>query len=479
MKYDDNQVFEYLDGGMSQAEVSAFRQALDTDSELAGRLDEAQAARALWRNAAHVAEPSAEDWVRIDRAVMQTVMGDEHDVVEVWSSGSGAATTLRWMAMAAAIALAAYGGYRALQNADEASTTDLPSEVVAQSTALEVGKAGAIIAAGSQPKQARVSKATLILAPAAACKVVRASKKDTRIDLISGAVTFDVGKRAPGATFKVRAGRVNVTVVGTRFTVTMQNDGTVGVDVAEGVVKVQRNREAASMLKAGDSIRMAPAQVAETAATEDDEASAEEEPGEVAVAEDEPAADEVEVAKADPVRVAKVVRKPRVGHRRAARTKPAVEKPAKDEVEKPAKDEIGPIAAFDPSKAPAPAVDLDDESLEENSATDKSAGGVVVEVGRPGSTELEKQKLADEGGADLEVIVKRIGVDAYANSIQKLIQWRSQYRFSRHRSASTYALGYCEFKRGNRSKANRLFKRLPKNNRWLKKVGDFSDPPKP
>jgi transmembrane sensor len=82
--------------------------------------------------------------------------------------------------------------------------------------------------------------------------------EDTRtIVLVEGEAMFDVAadKARP---FRVQAGDVTVTAVGTSFTVRLRQDTTVEVVVREGVVEVVRNGAEAVRISANDVLRWEP-----------------------------------------------------------------------------------------------------------------------------------------------------------------------------------------------------------------------------
>ena len=102
--------------------------------------------------------------------------------------------------------------------------------------------------------------------------VARQSEREVVIAQEAGEVTYDVA-HAPERAFVVRARHATVTVRGTRFTVAI--DGAfVGVDVEEGRVEVRAGEEA-TLLTAGERIRVGPPEVAPEA-VRDEEAGDEE-----------------------------------------------------------------------------------------------------------------------------------------------------------------------------------------------------------
>jgi transmembrane sensor len=84
----------------------------------------------------------------------------------------------------------------------------------------------------------------------AALRVERDDRERTLLQLDAGSARFAVRPRA-GRAFVVRAGAVEVRVLGTRFDVARRNDGWVDVAVAHGVVQVEATGES-RLLRAGE-----------------------------------------------------------------------------------------------------------------------------------------------------------------------------------------------------------------------------------
>src|SRR6185369_14808847 len=91
----------------------------------------------------------------------------------------------------------------------------------------------------------------LDVSPQSAVVVSGSAEESALIVLDRGEVTCDVAHRRPGAPLFVQAGEVSVEVVGTRFTVTRQEE-VASVRVQEGVVRV-KFRGRSSSVKAGEA----------------------------------------------------------------------------------------------------------------------------------------------------------------------------------------------------------------------------------
>ena len=79
---------------------------------------------------------------------------------------------------------------------------------------------------------------------------------------------------------------------------------------------------------------------------------------------------------------------------------------------------------------------------------------------------------------ELKGIFRGIDSNGYSRSISLLRGWIDQYPEHRQRTAARYAIGYCEFGRGNRTVANRIFSERAMS-RWITSVKAFENPPKP
>lgn len=115
-------------------------------------------------------------------------------------------------------------------------------------------EAGAVLAAGSAPLQAQLREGSTVRAEASskgALEVATASEVRVRLD--EGSMHFDVAKN-PARRFVVKAGRVEVRVVGTAFTVKRSiSNEVVKVTVDRGVVEVWVGDEQRAVLNAGQS----------------------------------------------------------------------------------------------------------------------------------------------------------------------------------------------------------------------------------
>lgn len=115
-------------------------------------------------------------------------------------------------------------------------------------------EAGAVLAAGSAPLQAQLREGSTVRAEAAskgALEVATASEVRVRLD--EGSMHFDVAKN-PARRFVVKAGRVEVRVVGTAFTVKRSvGSEVVDVTVDRGVVEVWVGDVQRAVLNAGQS----------------------------------------------------------------------------------------------------------------------------------------------------------------------------------------------------------------------------------
>ena len=115
-------------------------------------------------------------------------------------------------------------------------------------------EAGAVLAAGSAPLQAQLREGSTVRAEASskgALEVATASEVRVRLD--EGSMHFDVAKN-PARRFVVKAGRVEVRVIGTVFTVKRSvSSEVINVIVERGVVEVWVGDVQRAVLNAGQS----------------------------------------------------------------------------------------------------------------------------------------------------------------------------------------------------------------------------------
>ncbi|MDP3237003.1 MAG: FecR domain-containing protein [Myxococcales bacterium] len=115
-------------------------------------------------------------------------------------------------------------------------------------------EAGAVLAAGSAPLQAQLREGSTVRAEASSKGALEiATASEVRVRLDEGSMHFDVAKN-PARRFVVKAGRVEVRVVGTAFTVKRSiGNEVVNVTVDRGVVEVWVGDEQRAVLNAGQS----------------------------------------------------------------------------------------------------------------------------------------------------------------------------------------------------------------------------------
>jgi hypothetical protein len=107
------------------------------------------------------------------------------------------------------------------------------------------------------------------LSPHADAYAVRLRDGETEWDLESGELRADVKPLTAGQSFRVRAGDVRVTVVGTAFTVARDAKGMVTVAVSHGRVKVERENVPGEVFVAtGQEVRLAATEAAQGHALE-------------------------------------------------------------------------------------------------------------------------------------------------------------------------------------------------------------------
>lgn len=353
-----------------------------------------------------------------------------------------------------------------------------------------------------------------MIAAAAACKVTRNDAELTQIDVISGTVTFDVSPRQPGSLFEVRANEVVVRVIGTRFDVSLEPDGAVSVVVEHGVVRVQRGVDPPTTLRAGDALRLVsseslavsdslspveegedslPTEVAaeggETLSevnkqAPDEPAVLDEQPEETSAAVDPPVGDRTrERARRTASASTRAVRERR--RRAAARRQARLEARAASRSTNVAK----PVASADTLAQPAPAAEsvTSAPSSTNNEVPNAASVSVTREaVEAPEESDSVEVEVAvdavresDPAGEELKQIFRQLDGVSYGRSIQDIRRWLENHPRHRHRADARYAIGYCEYKRGNQERAREIFGSL-EGSRWIRDIGDiFREPVRP
>lgn len=169
-------------------------------------------------------------------------------------------------------------------------------------------EAGAVLAAGSAPLQAQLREGSTVRAEASSKGALEiATASEVRVRLDEGSMHFDVAKN-PARRFVVKAGRVEVRVVGTAFTVKRSiSSEVVNVTVDRGVVEVWVGDEQRAVLNAGQSWN----EGVKTAALPEPEALAEEDAvDERPVAGDAPRRPAAPKKKSRPAKVAAAIDEP-------------------------------------------------------------------------------------------------------------------------------------------------------------------------
>lgn len=144
-----------------------------------------------------------------------------------------------WLAAAAAIAVLGVG--LALSSMDFGEPSERTTTVA--------------LSAGAATTRSRLADGSSVALSPGARALVESAPASTRFDLQRGHVEFDVAHQG-SRRFVVLAGAIEVTVVGTRFSVLHEASGAVEVLVTHGVVSVRSpERSAPIVLKAGDHFR--------------------------------------------------------------------------------------------------------------------------------------------------------------------------------------------------------------------------------
>ena len=483
-QFELDDAFQALSGDVASERSQAMRVSMEICAHCADLAHQAAAARRIWRLAAPP-EPDAPTLARLDRAVASAIRAGTAPAapISVWWPRAMLA------AAAAAAVLVVVVSISAVRSTGANGHLDLRPRAVA----LEAGDA---LDAGEDTAVVRVSNATVTLEAGAVGRLVRRTRAETRIEIQKGTAVFDVDTLTGDAVFRVAAREVLVTVRGTRFTVAVDDDA-VEVTVDHGRVVVSRGAGKERVLGDGERVRLdhrAPPTPPRTSAAPP--ASVLVGPPDVLApsralprgAHDPPARpahgpSSPLVARRDaPVRSAhggaspegrdKAARPPaRVKARRIRRGVPGDVPPA-DGADRRDKD----APAGDPR--PPPRVTPKAPTLPGTGPRGESppppSGPRAVEI-----TDVRAERENDPARRALQAIVARIDVAPPAESIRALQGWLRLHPSHVKAVLARYSVGYCEYRRGNKKAAFRIFSALPKRNPWIRKVGDYERPPRP
>jgi len=443
------QAFAYLDGQLSPESMEHLHAIVETCEQSARIMTEARKARSVWQQAA------AQDlddltWKRIDNAVNNRIAQESIQSAAALPFNQRFHSWIRatvWAVVGAACALFIY------------INVGLPPIPLPENTALPIApivsvkaspQVGDVLTTGTESRHVQIAAAKLTMEPASVVRVATQSPTGTVLELVAGKVDFNVAPRKKGRIFQVRAGDVSVTVKGTQFSVERTTEGTVHVSVTHGLVSVQRNNEPETLLAAGEHLsRSAVAMDAPPTRTVTPVAvdttipnTASEQTGPIATALPTP---ERKTKSQSRVRVkAKKSRIARTASAAVQKTQPLVEK-----------------------KAVQPA------------NIDPTVRVIEINVEEPNVTYVEMESEESNPRQTLKSILRGIGTASYGTTIQQLRAWKKEHSSHRLQMTAQYAIGYCEFKRGNRIKAKRIFAQLPDNNRWIRTAADFDNPQQP
>lgn len=469
--YDINDAFDYLDG---QSDTE-FAQQLEQCEACANHVAECQMARSVW-SSVETPELTDDQWATLDRKIRQQIIDEESANKPYWMPSFG--RQLAWSGALAALAIAAYVSVVSSGNPTDKTAPATPKTTIASLTA------GDEVKTTTEPKRVTVAQARIDIAQQSSVKVESLTDENTVIKLESGAVTLDVSPRPTGVTFQVTANDVLVTVVGTRFTVAINDDDSVLVSVEHGRVSVNQEGTEPTLLTDGGSIRK-PAMkwVAEQGATaklpseQTPDASEQMEKRKRNNQTTAPSPDTTnETAKS----ASKVSRQKSKRAKRSSPKKKRQQKPGSNSTIGTAPKTIEKTTSKVPSTAARAVVENKLQVTEASQKTSAQTETEIDEQSPEAGTRIEALKTTDVGRSKLRQIVKRIGQISYSECVAQLQSWMANHRRHRKWNDAYYALGYCEFHRGNKKRANKIFtsKRLSKH-RMLRKAGDYFNPRRP
>jgi ferric-dicitrate binding protein FerR (iron transport regulator) len=184
----------------------------------------------------------------------------------------------RWFPVAALPVLVIALGWVLLDQQPKSGSTELaqmtpgtvdPVEATSGSFATLDTATGGVIEVGDKDAVATLALGhKLEFGARSKLALVRLSEKAVALRLVKGKVTCEVRKLKADEIFEVHAGDLRVSVVGTKFTVSMSDDGTASVSVEEGQVAVHRKDAERQLLGAGENYKQPIVAVVEEPADE-------------------------------------------------------------------------------------------------------------------------------------------------------------------------------------------------------------------
>ncbi|MGB0589434.1 MAG: FecR domain-containing protein [Myxococcota bacterium] len=189
---------------------------------------------------------SPSEWVRVRAGIDEGIEG---------SGGTQWAWLAAAVAAACALLLSFQPGAVIPPQSDEAGSELASTEVNSASVSADQGlaaqsraatfEAGQVVVSSMQPEvMDAFGRHRLVLAPSSELEVLSWAPTDLAVHLRKGEVTANIAKAAPGERVEVRTESAVARVVGTQFSVALEESGATRVEVEEGVVEVSSRSEA-------------------------------------------------------------------------------------------------------------------------------------------------------------------------------------------------------------------------------------------
>jgi ferric-dicitrate binding protein FerR (iron transport regulator) len=447
--------FQHVRGDLPGGEAEAYRVHLQACTDCDLRVRQAEQVRRLSRQAA--ADVPTVDWRRVQSGVRDAVVARRRPLLP---------TLLLPLATAAVAALVL------VVIPNDEPVAPAPTSARVERTFVESSRA-LTLSDGS----------TLTVPNGAEVQLLANGAERVAVRLVSGSVTADVARNPARTEFLVEAGTTEVRVLGTRFTVTLEQDRTAVVAVEHGRVQVKDGSGLVAEVAAGEERRFAAAVEAalmdETTTAEAPKA-VEPQSVEAAVAPERAPTPEVETAAAarrEPEEVASA--EPRARQRaeqarRAPRPAPAphrstsIGEPQPKATTAPEAVEAVALASLQP-RVETPPVETEILAVE--------TGETVVEV-----TSVTSEPLFNTGRSGVLAIVQGAR-DGRCGEVRPLIErFLATNHGHRNYADVLYIQGYCQMVRGQRERGLRTWKRyesLDPGGPWLQSVGDWTNPSPP
>ena len=443
------QIQDYLDGLLSPEACHDFEMQIREDSALRQQVEEARQVREVWRSVKlSDSDLDRVAWSTLDTQIAASIAGQSTQA-NIWHP----ARVSVWAAACCVVVLGVYVG-ASLYGAEPLDTSNLTPAATTPTVVSSLGAGDVVHAQTAQT--VRFREAEITLSPGAKIRTEIPSDTTSAVALHAGRARFRVSPRAMGHRFRVVVNTVFITVVGTEFDVNRMDEA-VEIQVIHGKVAVtspQGKTELSEGMKL--SVKNEVEVVQEPTPLRDRKLSTsvvshKSEQVDAMVTDASKTMNAPTRNEPQKQRVAKTVNR-RVRKRKHRKTRAT---------------DIQPVTSS--LKVQVTAADSNMKTKSE-----------PAQSHRPARTSVDVVSIAcaDDACRQLKTIFRSIGKVHYAGTIGLLKAWITDHPNHRNRLVARYAIGFCEFKRGNRTAANRIFSERAMS-RWITSVKAFENPPKP